>query len=91
MTVGEPVQELTGTETGIWQVHTRGSIHILKLNIGTAQRNPRDAALEAKIVLSNSTRHAKAYEQQFADACPHRGTREGSVKSEWRTLWRETP
>ena len=38
MTASETVQELTGTESGVWQIHTRDSIHIL--DAWTVERRP---------------------------------------------------
>ena len=35
MTAGETVTELTGTEGGVWQVHTRDSTHIFDLDAWT--------------------------------------------------------
>ena len=44
MTAVETVQELTGTEGGVWQVHTRDSIHILDLDAWTVERHPGPSA-----------------------------------------------
>jgi hypothetical protein len=40
MTASEAVQELTGNEGGVWQVHTRDSIHVFDLDAWTIERKP---------------------------------------------------
>ena len=40
MTASETVTELTGTEGGVWQVHTRDSTHILDLDAWSVERHP---------------------------------------------------
>ncbi len=40
MTTGGTVTELTGSEGGVWHVHTRDSIHILDLDAWTVERKP---------------------------------------------------
>ena len=40
MTAGEMMKELTGTEGGVWHVHTRDSIHIFNLDAWTVERKP---------------------------------------------------
>jgi hypothetical protein len=39
-TVGETMRELTGTEGGVWHVHTRDSIHVFDLDAWTVERKP---------------------------------------------------
>ena len=40
MSAGGTKQELTGTEGGVWQIHTRDSIHIFDLDVWTVERKP---------------------------------------------------
>ena len=40
MNAAVTVQELTGTEGGMWKVHTRDSIHVFDLDAWTVERKP---------------------------------------------------
>ena len=40
MTASEAVTELTGNESGVWQIHTRDSIHVFDLDAWTIERKP---------------------------------------------------